>query len=521
MKRIKPLIIAGIVIIVAVILVIAGTVIIERYIEKELRNLEVGDYKIQVRQSQASILKREIEVNDVVVENKTGGVTLKIPAVKVSGISILPMLFRDQLIVNRIIVEEPDVIILQQETDGDDESREAVPAEQETEIDFLMVKKLEIGSADFLIQNETDQKMDTVFSIQAGVDIWNFRINSDSERLTYNNHSAERFQMKLQQGLFNIPGDLYRLELGSVELDSDQAVMELKNLALKSLHPKFEIWKQTGAQTDWIDIVIPSIRFHGIDIQASISDTAVIFRKALLEEMNANVFRNKKPPFPEKPDTKLPMELIESLPIGIHADSILVQNSNVTYEELAEESSETGVVTFNQLYASIYNLSNMDSLITGQTGMAARARLMNNGLIEADFIFPNSQVPQPYRVTGKLTPTNIAEFNPILVPSAFVRVDEGQIKRLEFDFTYDTNSSDGKLELEYENLKITLLDKDDGSKKTFKTFIAETFILQKDNLREKRSYKEGSISFERDKKRFVFNYWWKSLFSGMQDIIGV
>jgi hypothetical protein len=65
--------------------------------------------------------------------------------------------------------------------------------------------------------------MDTVFSIKAGVDIWNLTINSDMERLTYNDHSAERFQMKLQQGFFNLPGDLYRLEFESMELDSDQA----------------------------------------------------------------------------------------------------------------------------------------------------------------------------------------------------------------------------------------------------------------------------------------------------------
>jgi hypothetical protein len=520
MKRSKPFIIAGIVLLAVAVLVIAGKVFLENYIENELQNLEVGDYQIRVNHSNASILQRKVEVNDVVVENKKSGTTVKIPAVKASGIGILPMLFRDRLIISKVIVEQPEVIIIQQETDVDEESEEAITSEQETDIDYIRIKNLEIGSAAFLLQNNKNQQMDTVFSIQAGLDIWNLTINSDMERLTYNDHSAERFQMKLQQGLFNLPGDLYRLEFESMELNSDQAAMELKNLALKSLYPKFEIWKQTGAQTDWIDIIIPNITFQGINIQASLKDTAVIFRKALLEEMNVNIFRNKKPPFPDKPDTKLPMEMLESLPFGFHADSILVKNSKVTYEELGEESSETGVITFNRLFASIYNLSTIDSLITGQTGMSARASIMNSALLEAEFVFPNRQTLQPYRASGRLEPVSIETFNPILVPSAFVRVDDGQIQRLKFDFTYNTNNSEGSLELEYEDLKITILDEDDGSKKTFKTFIARTFLLQKDNLEEERSYKKGSISFERDKKRSIFNYWWKSLFSGMKDILG-
>jgi hypothetical protein len=67
MKRSKPFIIAGIVLLAVAVLVIAGTVFLERYIENELQNLEVGNYQIQVKQSNASILQRKIEVNDVVI----------------------------------------------------------------------------------------------------------------------------------------------------------------------------------------------------------------------------------------------------------------------------------------------------------------------------------------------------------------------------------------------------------------------------------------------------------------------
>jgi hypothetical protein len=78
----------------------------------------------------------------------------------------------------------------------------------------------------------------------------------------------------------------------------------------------------------------------------------------------------------------------------------------------------------------------------------------------------------------------LTAFNPMLVPAAFVRVNEGRIKSLAFDFTYDESNSTGSLDLQYENLDISLLDKEDGSQKTFKTFITETFVLSKENLKE-------------------------------------
>jgi hypothetical protein len=58
---------------------------------------------------------------------------------------------------------------------------------------------------------------------------------------------------------------------------------------------------------------------------------------------------------------------------------------------------------------------------------------------------------------------------------------------------------------------------EDGKKDNLKTFLLNTFILKKNmdgSLPEEE--RTGTISFERDKTRSIFNYWWKSLFSGIK-----
>jgi hypothetical protein len=72
--------------------------------------------------------------------------------------------------------------------------------------------------------------------------------------------------------------------------------------------------------------------------------------------------------------------------------------------------------------------------------------------------------------------------------------------------------------LEYENLGIAFLNEEDGSKRKLKSLIANSFAIKEENLKGTKSYKSGTISFERDKKKSVFNYWWKSVFSGIKSI---
>ena len=99
-----------------------------------------------------------------------------------------------------------------------------------------------------------------------------------------------------------------------------------------------------------------------------------------------------------------------------------------------------------------------------------------------------------------------------------MRVETGNLKRLAFNFTYDDDRSAGDLLFEYDNLKVHILDKEDRTNKKVQSFFTNILVLQKENIRDDRSFREGTIAFERDKKKSLFNYWWKSLLSGIKSI---
>ena len=73
-----------------------------------------------------------------------------------------------------------------------------------------------------------------------------------------------------------------------------------------------------------------------------------------------------------------------------------------------------------------------------------------------------------------------------------------------FDFSYTNNYSVGNLILDYQNLKISLLDRTTKQSKDIKSLLANTLIVREKNLPEQRRYRNGKIYFVRDKKKINY-----------------
>jgi hypothetical protein len=145
-------------------------------------------------------------------------------------------------------------------------------------------------------------------------------------------------------------------------------------------------------------------------------------------------------------------------------------------------------------------------------------------------------------VTGSLKEMDFKKLNVMLEPQVKMRVESGYLNELKFNFSYDNNASAGEMELNYNNLKVVtfrteeqIRKKSDRQKKRghekdeeklmkapLKTFVVNTFILKTDMDEDvKQGKRTGTISFERDKRRSVFNFWAKSMFSGIKSAYNI
>lgn len=307
------------------------------------------------------------------------------------------------------------------------------------------------------------------------------------------------------------PEQLYTLTLERFGYDHHAKTVRIDSLRVLPDYDKVRFAKKRGVQTDRISVSIPLIEMEGAEIQTP-NDLLFKANHALLN-LQLEVFRDLRYPPNNKKVMALPSQLLADLPFRFQIDEIQLCKSSITYEEFPEHGHLSGTVSFDDLSAVVYNLSNSSS---ENTVMHAKTRFMNAGDLQVELTLP-ADPEKNYRAKASLTNFNLRRMNPLLISSAAMEVKSGSLTVLEFEFEYNNYRSDGELTMEYSNLDLVSLRKNSKNRSTnkFITLIIQTFIIKKDMNNSKSP---GAILFYRDPHRSVFNFLWKSVLSGIKSI---
>jgi hypothetical protein len=111
------------------------------------------------------------------------------------------------------------------------------------------------------------------------------------------------------------------------------------------------------------------------------------------------------------------------------------------------------------------------------------------------------------------------ELNPFLEKSAFIYVASGKIDKMDFSFTANNSSASGNMTMLYHGLDIAVKNKQTADtiafRERFISLIANRKLLNSNPI-PGENVREGSIDYNRDPERFLFNYCAKSILSGMK-----
>jgi hypothetical protein len=151
-----------------------------------------------------------------------------------------------------------------------------------------------------------------------------------------------------------------------------------------------------------------------------------------------------------------------------------------------------------------------------QATIAAHATLMKQGLIAASFSLPYDE-NQLYRANGSIKHLPLPQLNPILENLASIRIVSGKLNALNFDFSYNDLRSTGSIVVNYEDLKVQSMTKEDKpTPMEFKSFLINALLRNTKDKSLPRQKRTGLISFERNRKKAVFHLWWQSILSGLE-----
>lgn len=488
-----------------VIIFMIGGLFLSNYIEIKVASFYFGRYHITSKDADVSLFSRSVKIKDVeITDSISGKRKLHISKLQIRGISYFHLLFKNKYKINKIRILEPELVYI-----SDNNNVKNNP----TQIN-LLVNRIEILNAKVLLLNADSSRLDTIMNSKLGLNIWNLSLSDTTGNFRYKNIGIDRVAFDIENALYYFPDKLYRLKTDVAEYDSKDSLFTIKKLEILTNFSRYGLGKYAKTQQSWLHLTLDAIALNQIDPGQLIKDTTLSFNTLKIGFLNALAFKDRRLPFPQKPDTKLPMAMIDGFPFKLHCDSLNIADGHIEYTDRAPNSSDEGKIRFEHLQAHAENLSNISELIYGKTNMHASASVMGKTMLDADFVFPNVKYPEPYSATGYLNPVSMKYFNAILLQAAGAKITEGEIKNLWFNFSYNNDISHGSMIFEYEGLNVDLMDRKEMEKKGIPSLLMNAFVVKKNNIRGTDNFKEGIISFERNKKKAIFNYWWKSVMSG-------
>ena len=498
---------------------------VQRTIDEKIASLSKKGYQISYDTLHFQLIKGTFEVQGLVIQKTDGDSACELREsflskfVKASGLNILSVIFSDEMSLRSIEFQDPHLTIK--------ENTKFLPDTTVKRRGNFVFASRDVGFQNLRIRYLDSTTCNVLTNMKSDVSINNVELRWSTEKpmkFTFD-------QVQADEATVDLPEKMYQCSIKKLNLDISGHTMDIDSFSIVPTVGKLAFGRKKGFETDRIDGTIAHMRLKGLKV--NYDDTLVISTRHLALQMALSVFRDKRLPFKqiEKP---LPIQFLQSLSFGLNIDTLEIQDSRVEYEEFAEKATAAGKVSFENMNASIFNINNDSRETEGKTIMIARAALMGEADLRVRSEFPWN-TSRKSLIQGTLQDLSITRVNSLMQPATNVRAESGKLEKLTFSFAYSAHRSDGKLELNYRDLKLIMFkDEEKVSKRDlrkkreklrevnkeenkFKSWILNTFIIRR-NVDEKDPIdkRSGKIEFVRDQNRSVFNYWWKSILSGLR-----
>ncbi len=439
-----------------------------------------------------------------------------------------------QLLVNRkfkadsVGIARP-VILLERQTSNEDQSQEDkkidVRALISKELEEISVEDMDVVGAKLQLENFEGDDKETYLFMKIDFDIKHLLIDSTNRVLSNIFFYSDDMDFTVHDFQHTSADSLYDYGAAYIRFNSSNMLMVVDSGFLSPNFGDKEFARRVGVQTDRMSLLIDRLEMHNFRLNDLILYDKLHIDKVLCDRLIGEDYRDKAFPLPDNHYPSLPATALRRLDFTFRLDTLLVKNSRFTYREYVEPALQPGKIWFTGIDVAGRNITNDPGRIELDSTMrfSASGRLMGEADLNLFLTFTLTGPTNHFYATGVINSLDLTELNPALEHLAFLKVKKGRNQMLDFNFYADDSLSRGSTDFEYERLKIRLIDKktlrDKGIGESIASFIANTFVVRKNNPKLILFKRKGDIYFQRDVHKSFFNYLVKSVLSGVESTI--
>ena len=484
------------------ILFIAGA-FLTNYLQRAIRD-GLNKQNGQASSITVNLFTRSIRVTDLEWKSEKDSINNKHHLIKAKSISLnrvgIYQLLQNKSIHFHELVIDSGYLHFDKSKDTTNQSR-SNPA-----YDEFNIKNIRLNNATLHITSDSIE----IASAYVNGRLTDFKIKLDSSTI-YSAKTSELLIEKIQISRFS---EMYGGRASRILISTANQSVEIDSLLLIPNYDKYDFAHKTGEQTARISLSIPHVMIKGLQFD-KIFENSIIASQVEIHRFDLYSFKDKRMPFLRKEPIPLPMASFIKLPWHISFDSTIITQSHISIEEFPEAGITTGIITFDNVNASLTKLDNrIKNNENPYTTLYATGLIMGTGKIKAEFQLPLDG-KSPYKATGSVSNISFTQFNDML-KTADLRAESGQLNNLTFNFNYNDEKSQGNLEIDYEDLRIAVLNKNKNSTHTVKTILINAVVRSNKNQSKAPIKRMGVIDAERNRQKFLFNFWWISILDGLK-----
>ncbi|MCH6198532.1 hypothetical protein MMU07_03000 [Aquiflexum sp. LQ15W] len=448
-----------------------------------------------------------------------------IPTILIKVNSLIEMQASKDLWLKQLRLYRPDLEVFLDEVKIPKKEKQHKESNREW-FEFFQVDDFEIVEGNFSIFDKDGSKKPQLFN---GVNFEVFGTKIDLKNLD----KLDRNALLNQEFKFSIPNyeilmkdSLNKVAIGLISINNHE--IRVSDLNYSPRFGRYQYGRILGKQTDVMNIHVPLLVLDKPDYDRFLEHEVLAAKSLKVSDIDAVMFRDKRYPRETGVYRPMPQELMRNSGIELRLDTFVIQNATIRYSEFFEKGMVPGELLFTDINAGLYpfHLSKsenpyplVESFLIATTKLNGVADLN----LQGHLFF---QDPYPMRINAQLGEFDMRTLNSILETNAFVNIKRGTVNGADWSFVADNDKAVGQMAFLYSDLHVILLDhrtlEHAKGRDAILTFVLNSFALRANNPRRYlRNPIEGKIYQERDKEKFIFNYWWKTTFSGLKGSLGL
>ncbi|MGV9003053.1 hypothetical protein [Flavobacterium sp.] len=472
-----------------------------------------SSYFITYKNLKVSLLKRSILADNLVIVPKASlndtlikeGIYAKIKTIEIQQVNVWSLIFSNKIKANTIAITTPKIIIYDKENKHSVRNSVVEPFEKIIKVsnvvlihgDLKLISKgkdvpiLSVQNINFYIKGVLIT--DTILTKKIPLEYQNYSLSCDS--------------------LFYHPNSFYNLKTKKVAITNSN--IEIADFEMLPIFPRKEFVANLKSEEDIFTLLCKSISFKNSNCGFKNDDFFFHCKSITLDQANANIYRSKEPA-DDVTKKNLYNKLLRDLGFDLQIDTLKIKNSKLVYEE--EKSFKVGgsrlsFYNFNLNAININSGFKKDKL--PDVNIAIYCKFMNNSPFKVNWSFNVLDKRDGFNIQGKLTNFDTNQMDAFTKPYMNVTT-KGILNEVHFSFTGNDVKSTGNFALKYDNLEVTVFQKDSRKKKNkFLSFITNLFV-KKDSDEKK---KDVTVEVERNQQKSFYNFLWLNVAEGLKKVL--